>query len=161
MIQLFSVDTKIPITEEMADKKTYPDSSIVHKSDKRNKTQVSIDFILSLPELINNIPSHCQQIQVTPILTAMNQHIRPSECIFKLLQRLPSFRVPLQLRYLELLQQVPNQLQMHCKLSAVFLMHPCSTCSFHNHTNQLHSINTSQLRYICKIPHMVPRRHLL
>ena len=122
--------------------KWYPNTSIINEGNEGYDLQILINLILSLPELIDNVPSHSQQIEVTPILATVNQNVGPPQCILELLQRLSSFRIPLHLRNLETLQQVPDQLEMPSKLPAVLLVHSCCVGSLHYHSNQLHRIES-------------------
>ena len=63
--------------ERKEDSDHYLEAGVGDKSEKRHNLQIAINLILGPLKLVNNAPPHCQKVEITLILAALNQHIGP------------------------------------------------------------------------------------
>ena len=133
---------------------TYP--SIVDKGDERNEPEVFVDFVLVITEFGDINPPHGHQIQVALVAAALHQDDRFAQRVLQMLQRLPALGALLEIRVIELIQQVADELQMLGEILAILLVHAGVVSRFHNHGYELHSVDAHQLAHVGHIAHRQP-----
>ncbi|RZS08458.1 hypothetical protein BHM03_00039430 [Ensete ventricosum] len=128
-------------------------------SDEWNDLKVPINLSLGSSELVDDVPPHCQKVQITPVLAANHENVGPPESIFELLEGLPGLRVLLELRDLELLQEITDQLQVPCEPLAVLLVHPRGGRRLHDQPNQPGGNEARQLGHRRELSQLLPSGH--
>jgi hypothetical protein len=131
-------------------------AGVVDEGDERDEAEVAVDLVLVVAELGDVDPAHGDEVEVALVAAALHEHHGLAQRVLQVLQRLAALGPLLEVRQVELLQQVADQLQVLSEALEDLLVHARVVGRLHHHRYQLHRVHSHQLPYVRHIPHRQP-----